>query len=109
MGAYFAACFCKDLGIQKIILEGDAQVVTTAIYNTKINMSRFGHIISNTQRVLQWFGEWKCMFIRRDAKGTAHSLTNVAKQFFMDKIWLEKIPECIHDVILKEKSSLSVD
>jgi hypothetical protein len=64
MGAYFAACFCKDLGIQKIIIEGDAQAVTTAICNTEINMSRFGHIISDTQQVLQWYGEWNvCLYV----------------------------------------------
>ena len=45
----------------------------------------------------------------RDANRVAYTLTNVAKQFFIDKIWLEKILKYIRDVILKEKYAFSID
>ena len=35
-------------------------------------------------------------------------LQDVAKQFFINKIWLEETPECIRDIMLKEKSTISL-
>lgn len=38
VGAYFAVCFCQELGMQNLILDGDAQVVVKAVCSTEINI-----------------------------------------------------------------------
>ena len=55
VGAYSTVCFCQVLGIQNLIIKGDAQVVTKAICSKEINMSRFGHVVADTQNVMQSF------------------------------------------------------
>ena len=65
-------------------------------------MSRFGHVITKVQNVLQSFQAWKCNFVHRDNNETAHRLANAAKIDFMDKDSLGESLDCIRDVILKE-------
>lgn len=53
--AYHAACLCKDVGVQNILLEGDAKQIVEAINSHTRTWSHFGHLISDTRRILPSF------------------------------------------------------
>lgn len=90
--------------MQNVILEDDAKLVVEAICSTERNMTRHGHIVTNTQQILNPLRGWQCLHVRRNANTTAHRLAKVAKHNFME-VWLEDSPDCICDVILMEQSA----
>lgn len=73
-------------------------------------MSRYGHLVTDTRRVLQSLRDGSAFLYVKvpNANTAAHRLANVAKQIFMDKVWMEETTNCIRDVILKEQSPLSL-
>ena len=58
-----AVCFCKDLGVQRVVLEGDAKQIVDAINSSSTSWSRFGHLIDDTRWILKCFPQWKCQFV----------------------------------------------
>jgi hypothetical protein len=80
VGVYYGVvCFCQVLGIQNLIIEGDAQVVK-AICSKEINMSRFGHVVADMQNELQSFRGWKCNFIHRNFNGAVRTFASKCGQ-----------------------------
>jgi hypothetical protein len=72
-------------------------------------MTRHGHTVTNTQQILKSLRGWRCLHVQRDANTAAHQLAKVEKHNFMDKVWLEDFPDCIHNVIFMEQSVLSLN
>jgi hypothetical protein len=75
----FAPNFCQEIGIQYLMLEGDALTIVQALSNDKANGTRFGHLVEDTRRVLKTKG-WQCTFVSRTGNEAAHSLALLAKQ-----------------------------
>jgi hypothetical protein len=53
--AYHAACSCGELGLQNLIMEGDAKQIVEAINSSTSTWSCFGHLIDDTRRILSTF------------------------------------------------------
>jgi hypothetical protein len=50
--AYHVVCLCRDLGVQNLLLEGDAKQIVEAINLGTGTWSRFRHLIEDTRRIL---------------------------------------------------------
>lgn len=74
MGALFAASFWQQIGIQRLILEGDAQVIVKVVAVLEGNGTQFVHIVTGTRKTLDTFEGWQCVFIGRKCNMTAYSL-----------------------------------
>jgi ribonuclease HI len=60
--------FCRDLGFQSIQLEGDSQLVVTAIRSGDIFQERIGNLIEDIRVNLNLFHNWEVKFVRRDGR-----------------------------------------
>ncbi|KAK7853926.1 hypothetical protein CFP56_034095 [Quercus suber] len=47
LAAQDALCFAKDLGFNKIIMEGDSKIIIKALISDGISSSSFGHIVKD--------------------------------------------------------------
>jgi ribonuclease HI len=50
-----AICFCRDIGVQRVVLEGDAKQIVDAVNSNLTSWSRFGHLIDDTRWILESF------------------------------------------------------
>jgi hypothetical protein len=71
MGALIAVEFCRDLGLQELILEDDSQLVVRAI-NDKSTNCQYGQVVNDFHVVLQVFRRWSVEHVKRGASGAAH-------------------------------------
>lgn len=108
MGALFAVEFSHDLGLQQFILEGDSKQVVQAITTNGASWSRFGQVIEDIYVLLPIFRSWQVEHIKRDLNEVAHGLAKIAGNEGLASIWMEKIPHCIHDIVILEQSTLVV-
>lgn len=53
---------CKDLGFDKVILEGDAQVLLNVDNSEGEDLSYLGHIIEDIKGVLRGRSEWRVQY-----------------------------------------------
>ena len=81
-----AVWFCQDLGVQRVVLEGDAKQIVDAVNSSSTSWSRFGHLIDDTRRFLESFPQWKCQFVRRGANEAAHQLAKAVITDVNDRI-----------------------
>jgi hypothetical protein len=84
--AYHAVRLCRDLGVQNLLLEGDAKQIVEAINLGTGTWSRFGHLIEDTRRTLLTISRWRCAFVHREANEAAHRLAKAATTDVSDNI-----------------------
>jgi hypothetical protein len=104
MASYYAACFSRDFGAQKLVLEGDAMKVVKALQSSSPNLSRYGHVIEDTKNVLSSMAIWRSSHFGRESNNAAHVLAKMAVNHLIDKGfgWIYYI--C--DIIVKEQNAL---
>jgi hypothetical protein len=78
IGAKMGAELGRVLGLHSIFLEGDANVVVTALNREDEDFSRFGNIIVETREILKGFPWWNVSFVRRECNNAAHQLARFA-------------------------------
>jgi ribonuclease HI len=94
--------WCAELGIQNVIVEGDAQTIISALREGNQSNASFGHLVDDMRLVLQSMTEWKAAHVRREANGAAHILAKLATRNVIDQIWMYSTPDCICDIVLQE-------
>ncbi|XP_059431532.1 uncharacterized protein LOC132165040 [Corylus avellana] len=80
MGALCAMEFCRDLGLQDLILEGDSKVVVMALKNTGPNWCSYGQVISDIVEVAHGFRSWTVEHVSREDNYAAHKMGQRAVQ-----------------------------
>jgi hypothetical protein len=63
---------------------------------------RYGHIIEDVLKVLGSLRNWNNRHVKREVNFVAHGLVKNAIRIFMDNVWLEELPNCIHDIVILE-------
>ena len=104
LAAVHAINFNKELGIQRLQLEGDAKNVVNAIISREENWSRMGHIIDDAKKLLEGIHHREINFVGRNANFAAHIIATQAAQLSVAREWLGEIPDCILEVIQREQS-----
>ncbi|XP_042951237.1 uncharacterized protein LOC122284558 [Carya illinoinensis] len=97
-----AILFCKDVGFQTIIFEGDSLQVVERMHKSKEDWSHGSLIIEDTKRILEDFVSWKFSHTKRDSNMAAHDLAKNALLSDQDLYMLEEIPSCIKYVVQLE-------
>ncbi|KAF5450110.1 hypothetical protein F2P56_014981 [Juglans regia] len=83
---------CRDLNFDKVIFEGDAQIVINAVNNQDEDLSFYGSIIEELKMVIKgWIG-WKVKYSHRGTNVVAHKLARAALHTVEEKIWIEEAP-----------------
>ena len=63
---------CKELEVSNLVIEGDSQVVISAVQKRDASSSKFGHLIDDIVTVMSSSPRWQIGHVRRDANCAAH-------------------------------------
>jgi hypothetical protein len=72
--ALMAIDLCHELGVQRMILEGDAKILVDAVNSTKRDDSCRGQLVADIQLSLTNFPAWQMVYAPRQVNGIAHCL-----------------------------------
>lgn len=108
MGALCAVEFCRDLGLQDMIREGDLKPVVQALKDNGPPWCKYGQVICDIHAVSTGFRSWTVEHVSREANHATHGLAKLAVQGFIEKLWMEEIPYYIQDIVILEQLVLSV-
>ncbi|XP_042944640.1 uncharacterized protein LOC122278525 [Carya illinoinensis] len=98
-----ALFFCLELGLQKVLLEGDSQVVVKDTNSNADIWANYGVVIEDIRSLLKDNMSWSVNFIHREANNVAHSLAKMALTCDEEIVWMEEGPPQIMNAVLKEK------
>jgi ribonuclease HI len=74
IAALHAVEFSRDLGLPRIVLEGDSLQVVTAVQDLRPTWSRYGHITADIRTILKGFRSWQVCHTKRVSNYAAHGL-----------------------------------
>jgi hypothetical protein len=88
-------------------VEGDTQVVINGILSPGVDWSSKGLMLGDIAETLKGFYQWRISYINREGNQAAHGLSKLATTEEIDYLWINKVPDCIQDIILIEQHALS--
>ena len=106
MGATMAALFYKELGMERIQLEGDAKLVIDAVNSRRQDDSSKGHLLADILLALSSVLQWEMIHVRREGNTVAHGLANYAMQENVNRVWLNDPPDCVRDSLQADFSAV---
>ncbi|XP_059428496.1 uncharacterized protein LOC132162251 [Corylus avellana] len=108
LALFHAVNFSKDLGIEKLMLEGDALNMVTGVKSNFFHMGRYGQIFKDIKSLLSTFLIWECHHVCRSGNRAAHELAKEACKQVVEKSWSFVIPRCIRDIVLTDQTELPI-
>jgi ribonuclease HI len=66
LAAIMAIQLFRELGFQRLYLEGDAKIVVDTVLSTEPDWSRKGHLVEDIRVELQSLQCWKMVYVRRE-------------------------------------------
>ncbi|KAK9266575.1 hypothetical protein L1049_021625 [Liquidambar formosana] len=91
--------FARDIGLRKIIVEGDNLEVVQGILNVVEDCSSLGLIFEDIREDSGHFSSISFKHIYREGNAVAHCLAKHACNTNSTSIWLEEVPEFIRDQV----------
>ena len=95
----------KDLGLKDVIVEGDAKVVMSALFNSNTPLSSIQKVTEGAKFLLQSFNSWRTNHIRRNSNIAAHLLARYVYNVTDSVVWVEDTPSMIYDQVCNDVSS----
>ncbi|KAF5442612.1 hypothetical protein F2P56_035252 [Juglans regia] len=101
--AYEATKFGLQLGLSKVVLEGDSQQIVSALLTKDKNEFQTDMVTQETQKLLSSLYEvWSVKHVFRKANRVAHVLARKALFSSETIVDIEDPPLCISDLLLNE-------
>jgi ribonuclease HI len=106
MAALMAVQFCVEMGIQQVLLEGDAKNVIAA--SCELDESGRGQLTADICSSLRSIQVWEMRYTCREANKVAHAIASLAMSATMNKVWLYDPPDCIRNYLQADFSAVQV-
>ena len=92
-----ALLFARELGFERVLVEGDSEVVIKAIKEKSLLSSNLGHILTDIHALSCSFNSISFHHIKRMGNSVAHCS---ARRSFCNPllVWMEEVPPDIVDV-----------
>jgi hypothetical protein len=103
--AWQAAQLSHRLGLQNIVLEGDALEVVNVLRTEETWLGRYGHILQDAKHMLSQCREWQVNHVHRQGNAVAHGLAKLALNIQQEVVWTDNFPLCIWDLVNTEQGS----
>lgn len=84
LAAWSATTLARELGLHKVVLEGDCQPVIAAICLDSFSWNSWGQIIHDIKSLLGFFRDSQVCHVRRSANQAAHLMAKAALNLSMD-------------------------
>ena len=108
MAAANAVIFCKEMGYNNVIFEGDALQVIKAIDMEVPCMCSYGHVIESIREELHRFEKASFIHVNREANYAAHELAKLATTYVTLSTWRGDVPPSVSDIVRRELPLLYV-
>ena len=102
LAAVRVATLAMNLNLPSFIVEGDSDVVISALRKEEESFSSFGHLISSIKHYLHSCSCISFSHTRRSGNSIAHSLAKFAKHLVDLSVWMEDVSPQVHDVLLTD-------
>ena len=102
LAAVRAITLAMDLNLPSFIVEGDSEVVISALRSEEESLSSFGHLVSSIKHYLVSCNCVSFFHIRRSRNSVAHFLANHTKTIDGVSVWMEDVPPQVADVLLAD-------
>lgn len=96
-----------EIGIDRVILEGDSAVLMQNLKNGTRSLAQFSHIANNILFLASYFFDLKFSHVSRFCSKVAHSLARWASLSSPLSAWMEDIPPDIEPVYMADLFSLA--
>ena len=108
MAALRVVEFCREVGINDLILEGDSMLVVKAVKELCQGWLPYGQIIEDIHCVLGTRRQWSIRHVKREANFEAHGLAKFPYRISDLIVWMEESSSCILDTVISEQLALSL-
>lgn len=102
LGARQGAEFGLFLGLQSLILEGDALEIVMALGSDDKGVGYYGNLIVETRGILMGFLSWTVQHVGRDANKATHCLAKFAVSNQLNHVWIDSYPLSILGIVNAE-------
>lgn len=89
LGFFEALSWIKDLGLEKVVIEGDAKVVVDAINSHHTYNTVFGDYVDASRNILVNCPNYSVQFVGRDANLVAHCYARASRLYESSSIWID--------------------
>ncbi|XP_035547284.1 uncharacterized protein LOC118348864 [Juglans regia] len=97
-----AMVICRDLRLEKVIFEGDAQVIVKAVNNASEDFSVYGSLTEGIKHLLKGRTNWTVQYTHRSNNAAAHTLAKESLHSQTELVWIEDIPDSIQRIVKRE-------
>ncbi|XP_059434317.1 uncharacterized protein LOC132167380 [Corylus avellana] len=101
--AWQAVEISQSLGLEKVVLEGDAMEVVKVLRNEEVWLGSYGHVLQEAKQKLCQCMEWKVSHVHRQGNNVAHSLAKLALTIQQEILWTDNFPLCIRELVITEQ------
>ncbi|XP_035551149.1 uncharacterized protein LOC118349712 [Juglans regia] len=95
--------FCSELGLQDVIIEGDAKELIDAINTETEDESWKGQLVEDMKQKWKNRKQWDLKFIYREGNVVAHHLAKLALQLDDEVCWIENVPKNVNCLVQRDK------
>ena len=88
-----------DIGLDRVILEGDSKVVTQALETEEVGLAAYGLLIRDACTLAGNFSDVSYSHTKRKSNKVAHSLVKLATNLADCVIWMEEVPPSIYHFV----------
>ena len=99
LAAIRALQFARELDISEVVLEGDSEIIITALMDKHYPLTTYGLILQEANLLSMSFTKLHYSHIRREGNMVAHNLARYARNVSDYVVWMEDAPPHIHNVI----------
>ena len=106
LAAAITLAFANNLGVTRVILEGDSLVVIKALKEEEQLLSPTGLLLKDVKMLSQSFQKLLYSHTKREGNSVAHSLARYATSIPDFLVWMEDVPPCIQSLVQADLASL---
>ena len=99
LAAATALTLARDLGMQRVILEGDSLIIIKALREEEHFFSPIGLLLEDVRRLSQSFHKLLYSHTKREGNYVAHNLARYANSIPDFSVWMEDVPPCIQSFV----------
>ena len=100
-----AIAFAKEIGLQEVIFEGDAEIIINSLSMDGKCMAHFGHLIEDSRQLaasLRAFFTFS--HVKRKGNSVADKLAKLARESPFPRIWFNDIHSDATNLVLLDRS-----
>ena len=90
--------FAAEIGVNRVILEGDSPILIKALQGRNHSLTQFGHIAKDVKYTASCLQHYMFSHVPRHCNKVAHALARRAFSYLHMLVWIEDVPPNVFDV-----------